>query len=423
MTATIHELDTGHPLLAGLAIIDHALDRVLSGAETPLSSYNYTAALRRIERIRRRADAVRLKLLAAADRTGTPSDDGFTGTEAWASSRTQTSRTTAARQVRLARDLGTGGHDATAAALDAGLVSPEHADVILKATQTLPDGISDAQREQVEAALVDKAQRFDPDQLRRAARRAIEEIEPDEKIVDAHEDEQLRTEEEAAREKSRLTFHDNGDGTTTGHFTIPTTGIAHLRKIIEAMTSPRRMRAATAPETRHSDRHWDWDHRRGLAFAELVEHLPTDHLHDKTAATVIVTVSHEVLQDALKAAHLDTGQTLSAGEARRLACNAGIIPAVLGTGSVALDLGHETRLFTQAQRVATGLRHTTCAADGCGRPYAWCELHHREPWRLGGKTDLSNAIPLCHWHHRRIHDPGFRHRYRSDGSIRFSRRT
>ena len=103
------------------------------------------------------------------------------------------------------------------------------------------------------------------------------------------------------------------------------------------------------------DRSFDWRHRRGLAFAELLEHLPTDHLHTKSAATVVVTIDHTVLAGAMKAAHLDTDQALSAGEARRLACTAGILPAVLGTKSVALDLGRESRLFSEAQRVAKGL--------------------------------------------------------------------
>ena len=56
---------------------------------------------------------------------------------------------------------------------------------------------------------------------------------------------------------------------------------------------------------------------------------------------MVVTIDHTVLAGALKAAHLDTGETLSAGEARRLACNAAILPAVLGGKSVALDLGHD----------------------------------------------------------------------------------
>ena len=89
---------------------------------------------------------------------------------------------------------------------------------------------------------MEKAARFSPDQLRRIARRAIEAVEPDQKIVDAHENELIRTEEQAAREKCSLTLHDNGDGTTTGHFTIPALAAAMLGKVIDAMTAPRRMR-------------------------------------------------------------------------------------------------------------------------------------------------------------------------------------
>ncbi len=250
-----------------------------------------------------------------------------------------------------------------------------------------PAGVSDEQRQVVETSLVEKAARFSPDQLRRIARRAIEAVEPDQKIVDAHENELIRTEEQAAREKCSLTLHDNGDGTTTGHFTIPALAAAMLGKVIDAMTAPRRMREEAA------DRSFDWRHRRGLAFAELLEHLPTDHLHSKSAATVVVTIDHTVLAGAMKAAHLDTDQALSAGEARRLACNAGILPAVLGTKSVALDLGRESRLFSEAQRLAKGLEHTTCAASGCERPYAWCELHHRRPWAQGGKHRPDRRNP------------------------------
>ncbi len=223
--------------------------------------------------------------------------------------------------------------------------------------------------------------------------------------MDAHENELIRTEEQAARDKCPLTLHDNGDGTTTGHFTVPALAAAMLGKVIDAMTAPRRMREPTGrdrPVLRLA-------HRRGLAFAELLEHLPTDHLHPKTAATVVVTIDHTVLPAPSRQPTSTPATTLSAGEARRLACNAGILPAVLGTKSVALDLGRETRLFSESQRLAKGLEHDTCAATGCERPYAWCELHHRQPWAKGGKTDLANAIPLCHQHHQWIHDTGFNH--------------
>ncbi len=166
----------------------------------------------------------------------------------------------------------------------------------------------------------------------------------------------------------------------------------------------------------------DWDHARGLALCELIEHLPTDHLHTKTAATIVVTLDEEQMRDRLKAARLDTGEVISAGEARRLACNAGIIPAVLSGGSMVLDLGRLKRLFSEAQRIALGLVHQSCAAEGCQRPFAWCELHHRDPWSTGGRTDLQEAVPLCHFHHQRIHDAAFVHVFLADGRVRFRAR-
>ena len=151
--------------------------------------------------------------------------------------------------------------------------------------------------------------------------------------VDAHENDLIRSEEQAAQAKCSFTLHDNGDGTSTGHFTVPALAAAILAKILDTMTAPRRMRAPGS-DNGTPDRSFDWRHRRGLVFAELLEHLPTDHLHPKLAATVIVTIDHTVLTGAMKAARLDTGESLSAGEARRLACNAAILPAVLSRRSL-----------------------------------------------------------------------------------------
>jgi hypothetical protein len=122
------------------------------------------------------------------------------------------------------------------------------------------------------------------------------------------------------------------------------------------------------------------------------------------------------------AATLETGARVSLGEVRRLACGAGILPLVLGGDSVPLDLGTSSLLFTRAQAVALSATHQTCAASGCDRPFAWCELHHRVPWGSGGPTDLSNAAPLCGYHHRRVHDPQYEHEWLPHGTVQFRHR-
>jgi hypothetical protein len=215
-----------------------------------------------------------------------------------------------------------------------------------------------------------------------------------------------------------------GDGTVSGHFTVPELHGHLLRKTLESMTAPRRGRpGASQAQVGDARVRTDWDHARGQAFCELLEHLPTDRLHGKVAATIVVTVAEAVLRGAAKAAGLDTAGSLSAGEVRRLVCGAGILPAVLGGRPLPLDLGRSRRLFNEAQRVALGVRHQTCAAEGCARPFAWTELHHRQPWSRGGRTNLDDAVPLCWFHHRRIHDDTFLHRERPGGSITFHRRT
>ncbi len=152
--------------------------------------------------------------------------------------------------------------------------------------------------------------------------------------------------------------------------------------------------------------------RRGRAFLELIEHLPTTEL-PPTPNTASPTprswspdggrrssIDANTLATGIGEATLDTGGSVSAGQARRLACNAGLLPVVLDGPSKILDLGMSQRLFDRYQRIALAVRDKGCVWPGCDRPPAWCEAHHINPWHLGGPTDLSNGCLLCAWHHR-----------------------
>ena len=401
--------------------VHEALDA--AGSVAGLSSRECDALIAEVARARARLQAYELRLIAAAAKTSVASDAGQRTTGDWLAARTRTTSVAAARTVDLATDLDDR-LPATSEALATGLVSREHAVVIARATAQLPAGVSDVDKATIEQRLVERSRTLDPTALRRHARRILETIEPDQAVVDAHEDALLMDEEAKALAKARLSLHDNHDGTVTGHFTVPHLAGAMLRKIIAAMTAPRRAAlGATHAQGGQSlrDGGRDWAHERGVAFADLLTHLPTDRLHGKAAVTVVVTMDHTTLAGAVKAAGIDTGERLSAAAARRLACASGLVPVVLGGDSQPLDLGRQRRLFSEAQRVAGALTHTTCAADGCQTPYAWCELHHRRPWSHGGLTDLADMVPLCGFHHRRIHDGRYQHRRQPDGSLVFTR--
>lgn len=397
-----------------------------------------------LEKAITRLQAVKLRVLAAAERAQVSAATAAPNTGTWLSTITRESGPEAASQVRLATTLDTE-LPRTGAALDIGAVSTEHARVIAHTMSHLPDALDQSQRNRIEQHLLTTARRATPTRLRQVARRALRAAERDVLAQQRLQGKVAVSEEEAAWAKSALTIRDNLDGTMTGHFTVPTLAGQILRKAIQQLASPRRKgpdgRLPTDCDAAHADARvpaaeqgtpgsregaeagkvaWadvDWRQRYGQAFVELLEHLPADRLGGKVAATIVVTIDEQQLRDQIGSAHLDTGESLSAGQVRRLACNAGILPAVLGGEPVPVDLGTATRYFSEAQRVALATTYTRCAASGCDRPYAWAELHHVRPFGRAGPTDLDNAVPLCGFHHRRCHDPRYQHwiRQRSDG--------
>lgn len=410
----------GHPAVV-VAGVHEVLDAL--GSVSGVGRESYALLVAECARARSRLRALELSLVAAADRDQVPQAAGARSAGAWLAGVTRADQAVSARDARLAGDLD-GGLAATAAALGAGEVSTEHARVIAHACRRLPKDLDADQRGLVESRLVRAARVCDPRELRRRARRALAAVEPDPVVVEVHENAVVVDEEARAWRRARLSLHDNADGTTTGHFTVPSLAASVLRTVIRAMTSPRRGRVG-ASQAQADDQRLDRDHAHecGVAFAQVLERLPSDGLSDKVAATVVVKVDLDTLVGRLKVAGLDTGEVISAGEARRIACGAGIVPAVLGGESLPLDVGRARRFFTATQRTAAALVHDSCAAEGCDIPFAWCDMHHRQPWSQGGRTDLADLVPVCGFHHHRIHDPAFRHRHRGDGAVIFHRRT
>jgi hypothetical protein len=94
---------------------------------------------------------------------------------------------------------------------------------------------------------------------------------------------------------------------------------------------------------------------------------------------------------------------VAAATLRKIACDADIIPAILGTHGELLDLGRKTRLFTPTQRTALTARDQGCAFPNCTIPAPWCEAHHTTYWSHGGPTNTNNGVLLCSAHHHLIH--------------------
>ncbi|HEY8652662.1 MAG TPA: DUF222 domain-containing protein, partial [Dermatophilaceae bacterium] len=89
---------------------------------------------------------------------------------------------------------------------------------------------------------------------------------------------------------------------------------------------------------------------------------------------------------------------LSPQSVRKLACDANIIPMVLGSQGQPLDVGRTKRLVTPAMLAALWARDRGCTFPGCGRPPQWADAHHVKHWIDGGTTCLLNLALLCGYH-------------------------
>ncbi|GAA0621024.1 HNH endonuclease signature motif containing protein [Kribbella sandramycini] len=119
--------------------------------------------------------------------------------------------------------------------------------------------------------------------------------------------------------------------------------------------------------------------------------------------TLSITIDFNDLKAATAHAIGDTvyGDGLSAASVRRIACDAKVIPIVLGSDSEPLDVGRSERLVTRGMRRALNARDRGCVV--CGAPPIMCDAHHLRSWIDGGVTAIHNLVLLCRQHHSDLH--------------------
>src|SRR3954451_8387501 len=414
--ATSPALDD-HPLVRALDGVAELLDGVTGLDPTFVPTRQKMRALRSVDGVIARLGGLRLDLLSVsadvADETGARSAGVWLAVE---------SRRGAASGARDQHDAeAVARRPAVLAALRDGVVNAAQAGIIVRALDALPSDVDPELVAKAESQLLADAGHFAPRELRVLGRRVFEVIAP--AAAEAHEAALLTAEERRGRAETRVVFGPRGDGVTDIWARVPDHVADRLRTYLDSYTSPRRRHLTDAYDEVGG---LPLPRRRGEAFCALLEHMPSSALprHGGSATSLVVTLDLDTLISGLGSAGVSTGGRISAAEARRLACGAGILPAVLGGRSEILDLGRSRRLFSPAQRKALAIRDRGCRAEGCEIPAAWCEAHHAGvPWSQGGRTDVKDGLLLCLFHHHRAHDAVWRGDRMSDGRVRFIRRT
>jgi hypothetical protein len=323
------------------------------------------------------------------------------------------------RRVARAKAL-TGPLTRTRQGLLDGVVSPGQADLVVAAVDDLPPG--EWVRRRGEKVMLAHAARLDASELATVGRRLVEVVDPD--AVDRRLEAALEREERAAHHGRYLTIGQD----RAGGVRIKGRGSAEDGALIKAALMPlTRPDPATDPDTvdepldprDHGARLWD-------ALVAVTQHgLDTGRVPDShaTPPRLLVTLDHQTLKDELDARGIATragvgttedGTDLPPGVLRRLACDAEIIPAVLGTKREVLDVGRLRRLVTPTLWTALVVRDRHCTFPACTRPPIMCHAHHLRHWINGGTTSLDNLALLCGHHHRVIHHTPWQTRLNTD---------
>lgn len=210
---------------------------------------------------------------------------------------------------------------------------------------------------------------------------------------------------DAARRASRGLWlgRPSATGMVTGRLVLDPEGAAILQAAIDPLAAPR---PVVGPEGAESRDTRSPATRRADALLEVVARgvASPGAAPSTDRAKVVVTVDLAVLEDRVRGCgQAQTGQVLSAATLRRMACDAEVIPAVLGTVAAPLDVGRSHRLVPPSIRHAAWMRDGGCTYPGCTIPPAWTDAHHVTHWADGGSTSLDNTALLCGRHHTVVH--------------------
>lgn len=306
-------------------------------------------------------------------------------------------------------------HPQVAAVLHAGAITLEAAHLIIAMLDRVAPRVAPDVVEKAEKTLARKAVRFSLADLTELVKRMESHLDPD----------GVEPREEVLRQSRSLVVREDKSGRLLLRGTFDPDNGAPIKAALDAYvanalrTSRGHHHPADSVDSAGGDNVGDdpgtgtvVPETRSIAqiradgLADFARHVLSceDRVPGLPATTVMVRIDLEDLQHRAGGREYATidgiDQPISPATARRMACTAGLLPAVFGGSPVPLDLGRERRLFSRAQTIALWERDGGCAS--CGQRL-FVETHHCATWEDGGPTNLSNGVLLCSRCHHKVH--------------------
>lgn len=381
-----------------LVQLDAAVGRVLDADPRDTAEVDRLGELELLLTLRNRMDAAICQRLLVVDADDTAVTETGRAARSWLVEEQQVNPGEATKRMRVARALPT--HPLMEKSFAAGEIGLDHANAICRATAAVPPEF----REIVEATLVDLARNCPASDLGGEVERLLIACGVEPSSDEAHAKRMNRRGLRIAR-----TF--DGMRSVSGMLTPE---VAEALEIALGVLSQQNGDDDTRT---HEQRQHD-------AVGELAKHylahadLPA---LNGERPRVVVTIDYDSLVNDLRDAwgRLPSGAVVSPTTARRLACDAEVIPAVLNARSDVLDVAVGSRSFSTAVRRAAWLEQQgSCAFPGCRRRLVDC--HHIVWWSKGGRSTLDNAAWLCAFHHWLVHEGGWTLRRDPDRSFVFT---
>ena len=257
-------------------------------------------------------------------------------------------------------------------ALAAGTLSAGHVDALARAVGQLDDA-GRAQLAELESTLVESAATTTVEAFEREVGQLT-------RILSR--DDGTRHLERLKRQRRVRRWIDRHSGMCHTHLELDPETDARVSAAFDA--------AVQAARTAQQD-DVSFEHLRADALVDLITGARST---DRRVPEVVVLIDHDTLVHGVHpatVAETADGAELPVATIRRLACDADIIPIVLGGDGVPLDHGRSRRLATREQRRALRAMYRTCGHPGCEVRFEACRIHHVTWWEHKGRP----TSPTC----------------------------
>ncbi len=102
------------------------------------------------------------------------------------------------------------------------------------------------------------------------------------------------------------------------------------------------------------------------------------------------------------------GWNLAKNAAEQMLCDASLVATLFEGKTRVLDANDAAERFSKRQRRAIAARDRHCVFPGCTRIPRHCDVHHLHERADGGPTTTANGCLLCRFHHRLLHQHGWK---------------